>query len=211
MLTASALVPKLLVVAMVAVCALLALGAFLADRTPVRLDVEAAAVRGDAVPLAIFFTALGRWPVVIGLGAFAAILAESLRTGLAAVLTLLAVQVLSQGTSTLLKLAFHRPRPDAWLHVLEPDFSYPSGHAVTAVVFFVGFALLVSHAPLPRPLTTALVVALAICAVGIMWSRLALSAHYATDVIGGALLGTAWLSVAFLLIAGITAHVSPSL
>lgn len=189
---------------MVAVCALLALGAFVADRTPVRLDIEAAAVRGDAVPLAIVFTALGRWPVVIALGAFAAILAESLHAGIAAVLILLAVQVVSQGTSTLLKLAFHRPRPDAWLHVLEPDFSYPSGHAVTAVVFFVGFALLVSYAPLPRPLASAIIALLAVCAVGILWSRLALSAHYTTDIIGGVLLGTAWLSVALLLIARLT-------
>lgn len=190
---------------MVAVCAMLALGALVADRTPGRLDIEASSVRGDAVPLAIFFTALGRWPVIIALGTFAAILAESLHTGLVAVLTLLAVQVLSQGTSHLLKLAFHRPRPDAWLHILEPDFSYPSGHAVTAVVFFVGFALLAWQSPLPRPLAAGLVLLLTIAAVGIPWSRLALSAHYATDVIGGLLLGTAWLTVAFLLIARLTA------
>jgi len=38
---------------------------------------------------------------------------------------------------------------------------------------------------------------LAVCAVAIPWSRLALGAHYATDVLGGLLLGAAWLCLVF--------------
>ena len=145
------------------------------------------------MPLALFFTALGRWPVLLALGLVTAGVAVGLRTGLTAVGLLYAAQVLSQGANALLKLLFHRSRPDAWLNIQEHDLSYPSGHAVTAIVFFVGFALLAWQAPLPRLPATAIVVVLGICGAGIAWSRLALSAHYLTDVLGGLLLGTAFL------------------
>jgi membrane-associated phospholipid phosphatase len=194
--TASALELRLWIVAAVCVCATLALGALVASRPPTRLDIEAGGLRGTAVPLALFFTSLGRWPVLLALGLVAAGVAWKLRTGLGAVALLYGAQLLSQGANALIKLLFGRSRPDAWLRIHEHDLSYPSGHAVTAVVFFVGFALLAWHAPLPRPLAAAIVIALGICAVGIPWSRLALSAHYLTDALGGLLLGTAFLCVA---------------
>jgi undecaprenyl-diphosphatase len=191
---------RLLIAAVLCMLAVVALGAFVAPRTPTRLDIEASALRGTGVPLALFFTGLGRWPVLLGLGVAAGAIAAWLRTGLWPVAILFATQVLSQGVNTALKLGFHRSRPDAWLAIQEKDLSYPSGHAVTTVVFFVGFALLAWHSPLPRPLALAVVAACAICALGIPWSRLALSAHYATDVLGGLLFGAAWLCVALVVI-----------
>jgi len=191
---------RLCIAALVCVVAVFVLGAFVAHRPPAAVDVAAGSLRGTAVPLALFFTSLGRWPVLLGLGVVAAGAAVALRTGLKAVAILYATQILSQGANAAIKLVFHRARPDAWLHIHETDLSYPSGHAVTAVVFFVGFAILAWHAPLPRPLATAVVAVLLVCAVGIPWSRLALAAHYATDVVGGLLLGTAFACAAFALI-----------
>ncbi len=200
MRAADALETRLLVAAVLCMLAVVALGALVAPRTPTRLDIEASALRGTGVPLALFFTGLGRWPVLLGLGVAAGAVAAWLRTGLWPVAILFAAQVLSQGVNTALKLGFHRSRPDAWLMIQEKDLSYPSGHAVTSVVFFVGFALLAWHSPLPRPLAFAAVAACAVCALGIPWSRLALSAHYATDVLGGLLFGAAWLCVALVVI-----------
>ena len=191
---------RLCITALVCVVAVFVLGALVAHRPPSSIDIAAGSLRGTGVPLALFFTALGRWPVLLGLGVAAAGAAVALRTGLKAVAILYATQILSQGANAAIKLVFHRARPDAWLHIHETDLSYPSGHAVTAVVFFVGFAILAWHAPLPRPLAAAVVTALLVCAVGIPWSRLALAAHYATDVIGGLLLGTAFACAAFALI-----------
>ena len=190
-------------------CVTLALGAYVAQRTPVRLDVEAVALRGTGVPLAVFFTRLGRWPVLLALGCAAGIAAWQLRSGVAAVAALMIAQVVSQGVNALLKHVFHRTRPDHWLHRLEPDLSYPSGHSVSAVVFFAGMAILAWHAPLPFPLAAALVVAFVLCAAGIPWSRLALGAHYPTDVIGGLFFGAAVLCVAFAAIARIYAATVP--
>jgi len=49
---------------------------------------------------------------------------------------------------------------------------------------------------LPRPLEAPLAAVLAVCAVAIRGRVLALGAHYATDVLGGLLLGAAWLCLA---------------
>lgn len=200
MRTADSLETRLLVAALLCALAVIALGAYVSPRTPTRLDVEAGALRGSALPLAVFFTGLGRWPVLLGLSVIAGALALWLRTSLWPVVILFAAQVVSQGANAVVKLGFHRSRPDAWLLIQERDLSYPSGHAVTSILFFAGFALLAWHSALPRPLAFALVAACAICTVGIPWSRLALSAHYATDVLGGLLFGAAWLCVALVLI-----------
>jgi membrane-associated phospholipid phosphatase len=198
--TASALETRLLLAAVLCALATLVLGALVAQRTPTRLDVEAGALRGGGVPLALFFTGLGRWPVLLGLAVGAGAVAAVLRTGLVAVAILFAAQVLSQGANAAVKLLFHRARPDAWLLIHENDLSYPSGHGVTSLVFFLGFALLAWHAPLPRPVALATVAGCAVCVAGIPWSRLALSAHYATDVLGGLLFGAAWLCAALAVI-----------
>jgi undecaprenyl-diphosphatase len=197
---ANALELRLAVVALLCVAAVFVLGALVAHRPPSSVDVAAGSLRGTAVPLALFFTALGRWQALLALGVAAAGTAVALRTGLAAVAILYATQIVSQGANAGVKLLFHRARPDAWLRIHETDLSYPSGHAVTAVVFFVGCALLAWHAPLPRPVAGVLVAVLLACAAGIPWSRLALAAHYFTDVLGGLLFGTAFLCAALALI-----------
>jgi membrane-associated phospholipid phosphatase len=191
---------RLCIVALACVTAVFVFGALVTHRPPTAIDVAAGSLRGTAVPLALFFTALGRWPVLLALGVAAAGAAVALRTGLTAVGILYAAQIASQGANAAVKLLFHRARPDAWLRIHETDLSFPSGHAVTAVVFFVGFAILAWHAPLPRPVAAVLVAALLVCALGIAWSRLALAAHYFTDVLAGVLMGTAFLCAAFALI-----------
>jgi len=197
---ANAIELRLWIIALVCAVLAFALGALVAHRPPTSVDVAAGSLRGSAVPLALFFTGLGRWPVLLGLSIVAAVSAVALRTGLTAVAIVYATQMLSQGANAAVKLVFHRARPDAWLHIHETDLSYPSGHAVTAVVFFVGFAILAWHAPLPRPIAGTIAAVLLVCAIGIPWSRMALAAHYFTDVLGGVLLGTAFACAAFALI-----------
>jgi undecaprenyl-diphosphatase len=195
------LAAKLWIAAAVLIAAALAVGALVANRPPGRLDVAGGdALRGGALPPALFFTALGRWPVLLGLGVVAFGIAMTLRAGTSAVVILYGAQVVSQAANALLKLLFHRARQTTWLEIHETDLSFPSGHAVTAMVFFAGSAVLVWHAPLPRPVAAVLSAALLACAVGIPWSRLALGAHYVTDVIGGLLLGGGFLCAAMALI-----------
>lgn len=100
------------------------------------------------------------------------------------------------GTATLnhvLKRIFQRERP---LHehgfIIEHSYSFPSGHASGAMVFY-GMAayLLLQLTPLRlhRPIIAAAITAITV--IGI--SRILLQVHYLSDVIAGYLSGLAWL------------------
>ena len=93
------------------------------------------------------------------------------------------------------KLLVGRMRPMVPTPVTTaPGFSFPSGHTLNATVFY-GVMLLVFLPIIPRrlrKLVTGLVVAIVLL-VGI--SRVALGAHYPSDVAGGWLLGVAWLAI----------------
>jgi undecaprenyl-diphosphatase len=92
-----------------------------------------------------------------------------------------------------LKLAFHRQRPDvfAW-QTHATSSSFPSGHAMSATVCYGTVAYLVTrlqkhHWSRVATLTGAVILILLICL-----TRLYLGVHYPSDVIGGIVVGLAW-------------------
>jgi membrane-associated phospholipid phosphatase len=93
-----------------------------------------------------------------------------------------------------LKLLFARPRPSVveWIDQVSSP-SFPSGHAMSAIIAYGSVAFLVARlepTPALRRATWALA-ALLILGVGI--SRIYLGVHYPSDVLGGFLAGLAWL------------------
>jgi membrane-associated phospholipid phosphatase len=90
--------------------------------------------------------------------------------------------VLSSIASTSIKIVVDRPRPhDNPLIPLPSSASFPSGHATTAFAAAVALSLLV-------PRTGWLAIPLAAV---IAYSRVYLGVHYWSDVIAGALIGSA--------------------
>jgi undecaprenyl-diphosphatase len=93
----------------------------------------------------------------------------------------------------MLKLAFHRPRPDVFeWQTTAVSSSFPSGHAMSATVCYGTVAYLVMrlqkhHWSRVLTGTGAAVLILLICA-----TRLYLGVHYPSDVIAGILVGLAW-------------------
>ena len=93
-----------------------------------------------------------------------------------------------------LKVVVERPRPVLpWAHVL-PDYSFPSGHTMNSLVFYLAIALIVWATYGRRPGAPAVVLALVI-AVAIGFSRIYLGYHYLSDVVAGLAAGIAWLLV----------------
>lgn len=184
---------RLLVTAVVCLVATAALGAYVSHRPLTPLDAASEHLRGHGTPVAVAFTRAGYWPVITGLTIVLGAVELIARGGIAFTLILTATQLLSQGVSDVAKARARRIRPEDWLFRHEAGFSFPSGHATTAVVFFGGLLLFVWSLPLTTPLQVALGLLPAAFIIGIPWSRMALSAHYATDVLGGMLSGAAWL------------------
>lgn len=101
----------------------------------------------------------------------------------------------------LLKAQFGRPRPDrTFAELLAPGMSFPSGHAaMSAIVFLTLGALLASTRT--RTLEQVYILAAAsLMTVLVGTSRIALGVHWATDVLAGWAVGTAW-ALAWLLVA----------
>lgn len=194
----------LFLAALLLVSAVLALGPAVSRPIPNRFDARAAAaLRGVAPHLALLFTRSGRAWTLTALSTTAFVAFVVTKSNLFIPLLMIASQLLSQSVAEFLKRFFHRERPaQLLLHRSDIGFSYPSGHAVTAVVFFGGWALVALHSPLPHGLCILLFALLLIWSIGVIWSRLALGAHYATDVLGGFMLGSAWVCTLLAFVVG---------
>jgi len=94
---------------------------------------------------------------------------------------------------SVVKLAVHRSRP-ALSHAVAHAFgkSFPSGHAMSSTVCYVAL-LLVFLPSVPHRRRRLTIVAVVVLLVAIGASRLALGVHFLSDVLGGWILGAAWL------------------
>ena len=111
--------------------------------------------------------------------------------------------VVAIGGSALVNLAFksifERARPELWDRAVEvTNYSFPSGHALSTSAFALTVVVLLWHT---KWRTLAIIIG-ALYAATVGFTRLYLGVHYPTDVIGGWLLGIAWVA-ATVLITGI--------
>lgn len=89
---------------------------------------------------------------------------------------------------------FARPRPLHWVVKHESAFSYPSSHAAIVTGFYWLWAAMLYASELPRRNRVSAAVVLVLLGVAICWSRLALGAHYVTDLAGGVLLALGFVA-----------------
>lgn len=95
-----------------------------------------------------------------------------------------------------LKYLFQRPRPEPFFGLPAPEsFSFPSGHALFATCLFGGLAIIAGRADgVAWRILPSCVAVILVGAVGL--SRVYLGMHYPSDVLGGILIGTAWVLIA---------------
>ena len=93
----------------------------------------------------------------------------------------------------LIKFVFVRPRPDLVQLTRETHYSFPSGHAMGSMLMYGTLIILLPR--LVQHPTARLILQLALGGFILLigFSRLYLGVHYPSDIIGGYLLGAAWL------------------
>src|SRR5262245_14461261 len=121
----------------------------------------------------------------------AAVAALLFRRGLANEAALVCAVALGiEALDGVLKLEFHRPRPElSFVHL--DTYSFPSAHAAGATAVYAVLLYLVA-----RHRSTAVRIACAAALLAVVavigFSRLYLEAHYLSDVLAGICLGVAW-------------------
>ena len=193
-------------VALAAAIAYAALGDSVSHAPPHGVDVAGRAVAGEAPRLAVVFTASCWWEALVALALIAIgvairVPAWRARVWFAVPTTLIAWQV-----SDVLKNAFRRPRPEYWTLIRETSYSYSSGHAMFVLLVYWLWAWFLWRSDLPRPTRRTAAAVLFAWGCGVLWSRLALGAHYVTDLIGGLLLATTAIAVAAAIAAAVGAR-----
>ena len=129
----------------------------------------------------------------LGLVAAAFFLYRGWRRGaLLVIVTLAGAWALDTG----LKLLFARARPQAFFdyYPAPESYSFPSGHALFAVCFFGGLAVLLTHRLRRGAFRTTVWLVTAIIVLLIGSSRVYLGVHHPTDVVGGFAVGVIWVT-----------------
>jgi membrane-associated phospholipid phosphatase len=154
------------------------------------LDARIRAASAWLDPVAAALNVLGQLPFWAALVAIQGVLARR-RPWLA--VELLAVSAAAEGLSAVVRLVVDRPRPElAHATDLVIAAGFPSGHVARAVVFAATTLVVVPW--LQRHRGAWLVFGIALVAL-MADARLLASAHYASDTLGGALLGAAVVGV----------------
>jgi membrane-associated phospholipid phosphatase len=183
-------------VALVAFAGFVALGNFVVTNGEPGVFVAYERALFDHSTLVAWWLTWACYPkVLIPLCVVLLILAWPLRAWRTRLLLSIVSLLVSWRAADLFQHVFARPRPLEWVVKHERSFSYPSSHAAIAFGFYILWAVLLYASGLPKARRGVAALLLATFAVAICWSRLALGAHYLTDVIGGALLGIAMGSI----------------
>ncbi len=93
-----------------------------------------------------------------------------------------------------LKAFYERARPDTGAAIPLPhSYSFPSGHAATAVVLYGALGLLLAERAASRARAAGWLATAALVAFAIGTSRILLNVHFVSDVAAGFAVGLAWL------------------
>ena len=94
--------------------------------------------------------------------------------------------------STLLKISFHRARPDIPHAARVFTTSFPSGHATVSAVAFLTLGVLLARASAERRLKFYFIALAIFLTIAVGVSRVYLGLHYPSDVLAGWCIGSMW-------------------
>lgn len=158
----------------------------------------------NIVPAFIFITSLGSTPITCLIILLTAILCVVVRQPYI-LIGLLISTIGSTAFTFLSKMVFQRSRPIDIL-LMEHTYSFPSGHATISIALYGFLAYMaIRFSQCFTRQVRILSLSLLLCLL-IGLSRIVLNEHYLSDIIGGFLVGTLWLTIAISMTEWLTAR-----
>lgn len=156
------------------------------------------------VPAFVFITSLGSTPITCFIILLTAILCAVMRQPYILV-GLLISAIGSTAFTFLSKMVFQRARPIDIL-LMEHTYSFPSGHATISIALygFLAYMAIRFSTHFVRQVRILSLTLLLCLLIGL--SRIVLNEHYLSDVMGGFLVGTLWLTIAISMTEWLTAR-----
>jgi undecaprenyl-diphosphatase len=108
----------------------------------------------------------------------------------------------------LLKQLFQRRRPLSPLLKAAKGLSFPSGHAIMAVTFYGLLIYILQHTIEIEWLRVIVSILLIVLIILIGFSRIYLRVHYASDVLGGFIIGLLWLLISLLVLKWLEGYIT---
>lgn len=97
----------------------------------------------------------------------------------------------------ILKISFARARPDFPLMSQLTTYSFPSGHTLSAFIFFTVLVLEVWKFKIQKKWKISLTILFTFLSLAVALSRIILRYHYASDVLAGLSLGISYVLLFF--------------
>lgn len=97
--------------------------------------------------------------------------------------------------NALVKTIIARPRPEGINIVLESGFSFPSGHTMVSISFYIFLIYLIYKFVNNKALKNCLFILISFLILFIPISRIYLGVHYASDVCGGVILSLIYMCI----------------
>ncbi|MEF2247779.1 phosphatase PAP2 family protein [Paenibacillus sp. IITD108] len=176
------------------------IAAFVALQPDNRLDQSVASyIQGfeadKITSIMMFFTTVGstKFTILITLGVLAILYAKFRKAN--ELLFICAVLGGSALLNTVLKLTFHRARPEVHRLIEETGFSFPSGHTMAALALYGAVAFLLWRHASTVALRALIIGITALFIFMIAVSRIYLGVHFPSDIAGGILASGMWLSL----------------
>ena len=185
---------RLAAVAAASLALYLVLGAYVSWRPPTAFDRAGEAFLAHGLGLAYVAYRSGLFQTYAVLCVLTIVVAIFLPRWRGRVAFAIGALLLTWVISDRFKDFFHRPRPADWVLVHETSASYSSGHSALALAFYGLWALMIWLSDLPLGVRAVAAGALFLWSLVIDWCRLAMGAHYPTDIVGGWLLAIAVVS-----------------
>lgn len=104
-------------------------------------------------------------------------------------LYIIALTITSTLINLIIKNIIQRDRPLVLRLIEEDGFSFPSGHAMGSICFYGGIIFLIKKSNMNKNIKLLIMILLSLIILSIGISRIYLGVHYASDIVGGFILG----------------------